>query len=149
LTNLEYTIEIDYPIEEVFDVIADPRNDHRWCPRAGACIQVVGDAPRTGARYELEHRPSLQRPHTRRIEIVEFDRPRWMVSLQEDNVASFTISYILVPTPTGARLTQRDEIDWHIGLFSQPIGKRIVNRHIGDQLNSLKRLLERPSHQAP
>lgn len=142
MTELEYTIEIARPLEEIFDVVADPRNDRRWCPRVGDCQQTFGDAPRIGARYELEHNPTLQRPHGRRIEIIEFDRPNRVVSIQEDNVARFKLSYVLESMSSGTRLHQRDEIDWHIGPLSRPIGKRIINRHIGAQLRSLKALLE-------
>jgi uncharacterized protein YndB with AHSA1/START domain len=142
MTRLEYTIDIDRPIDEVFDVVADPCHDHRWCPRVGEGRQVAGSTPAVGARYELEHHPSLQRRHTRRIEIVELERPSRVVSIQEDDVASFTISYLLRATAGGTQLTQRDEIDWRISALARPIGKRIVSRHIGDQLSSLKRLLE-------
>lgn len=142
MTQLEYTIEIERPLEEVFDVVADPRNDHLWCPRVGDCRQLVGNAPHVGARYELQHNPSLQRPHERRIQIIELQRPYKVLSVQEDNVARFTISYLLEPMQTGTKLTQRDEIDWNIGPLSRRVGTRIVNRHIGEQLHSLKRLLE-------
>ena len=142
MTTLEYTIEIDRPMEEVFDVVADPRQDHRWCARVGSCRQVAGDGPQVGARYELHHRPTLQRPHTRHIQIIELERPTKAVSLQEDQVASFTISYLLEPTAAGTRLTQRDDIVWRIGPVARHIGKRIVNRHLGGQLHALKRLLE-------
>jgi carbon monoxide dehydrogenase subunit G len=141
-TTLEYTIDIDRPIDEVFDVVADPRNDHRWCPRVGDCKQTAGNAPTVGARYELHHRPTLQRPHTRKIEIIELERPTKVVSIQEDNVARFTISYFLEPVASGTRLRQRDDIDWRIGPLSRQIGRRVINRHIGEQLRSLKGLLE-------
>jgi len=65
-----------------------------------------------------------------------------MVSVQEDEVARFTISYLLEPTATGTRLTQRDEIDWRIARPARLVGRWIVNRHMGGQLRSLKRLLE-------
>ncbi len=142
MTVLEYTIEIDRPPDEVFGVVADPRNDHRWCPRVGECRQLRGDGPRLGARYELRHHPTLKRPHSRWIEIVGVDPPTSVVSVQEDEVARFTISYALEPTATGTRLTQRDEIEWRIGVLSRPIARWIINRHISGQLRSLKRLLE-------
>lgn len=149
VTTLEYTIDIERPVDDVFEVIVDPRNDGRWCPRVGDCRQVHGESPRVGARYELEHSPSLQRTHTRRIELVEIDRPRKAVSIQEDDVARFRISYLLEETATGTRLTQRDEIDWNIGPIARRIGRRIVNRHMGEQLWSLKTLLEKERMKPP
>ena len=148
MTTLEYTIEIRRPLEEVFNIVADPGQDNRWCPRVGNCEQVEGDGPSVGARYELEHSPSLQPRHTRRIEITELELPRKAVTVQEDRIARFTISYFLEPIAAGTRLTQRDDIEWKIGALSQLIGKRIINRHLGEQLHSLKRLLEGAAHPA-
>lgn len=141
-TELEFAIEIDRPPAEVFETVVDPHNDHRWCPRTGACEQVVGEGPEVGARFELEHDPSLQRPHTRRIEIVELEPPTKVVTVQEDQIASFRITYLLEHSPRGTRLTQRDEIDWRINPLARPIGRTIVKRHMGEQLRSLKELME-------
>ena len=141
---LEGSIDIDRPIETVFDFVADPRNDSRWCPRVISCEQRPGESPGRGARYDVLHDPTLIRRHTRSIEIVEFDRPRRMVSRQEDEVAAFTISYLLERTPRGTRLTQRDEIAWRISRIARPVAKRIVGRHIGSQLRKLKQVLESP-----
>jgi hypothetical protein len=138
----EYAVDIELPIESVFDFVADSRNDPRWCPRVVTCEQLEGDRTAQGALYEAFHRPSLQRPHMRRIRVEEFDRPHRVRSIQEDNVARFTITYVLTATDGGTRLMQRDDIEWRIPRASVPIAKRIVRRHIGDQLESLKRLLE-------
>jgi hypothetical protein len=147
-TTFEYALDIARPIEEVFAFVADSRNDPRWCPRVVTCEQVEGEGPQLGARYEAFHRPSLQRPHLRRIHVQEFDHPRLIRSRQEDNVAVFTITYQLEPAGTGTRLAQRDEIEWRIPRRYVPLAKRIVRRHIGDQLENLKRLLEREAEPA-
>lgn len=143
MPQLAYTIDIDRPVEDVFAVVADPRNDHRWCERVSGCEAVDGGEPRVGARYAVEHRPSLHRAHTRHIEIVELDRPRKVVSVQEDRIAHWTISYLLEPNGNGGtRLTQRDDIEWRVTSMGRPIARRIVSRHLGDQLGTLKALLE-------
>jgi len=62
---------------------------------------------------------------------------------QEDNIAIFTIDYLLAPTSSGGtRLTQRDEICWKGTPVHRVVGTRIIRRHMRDQLESLKRLLE-------
>ncbi|HEX8207628.1 MAG TPA: SRPBCC family protein [Solirubrobacteraceae bacterium] len=142
MTALDYSIEIARPVEDVFDFVADPRNDARWCPRVQDCEQVEGDRPAVGARYAVRHNPTLQRPHLRRIEIVGCDRPSRIVSVQEDRVGRFTIAYELEPVAGGTRITQRDEIEWRVGRLAKPIGTRIVKRHMAAQLRNLKRLLE-------
>ena len=137
-------IEIERPVEEVFEFVADARNDPRWCPRVLSCEQVEGDGPAAGARFEALHRPTLRRRHIRSIETVEFDPPRRIVWRQTDEVGAFTITYELDTSADGTRLVQRDEIDWRIARPFVPLGSRIVRRHMRDQLATLKRVLESP-----
>jgi hypothetical protein len=141
-TVLEHSLVVDAPMEAVFSFIGNPRNDSDWCPRVVWCEQRVGGEPGPGARYEALHRPTFQKSHSRWIDVVEFTPPTRMRSRQEDDIAVFTIDYLLEPTVTGTRLTQRDEIAWKIPRLHHPIARRIVRRHMGDQLATLKRLLE-------
>ena len=140
--DLTAEIEIGRPIEEVFAFVADARNDPRWCPRVLSCKQVEGEGRGPGARFEALHRPTLRRTHTRVIETVAFDPPRRVVWRQADEVGAFTISYDLAPTAGGTLLVQRDEIDWRIARAFVPLGRRIVRRHMRDQLGNLTRLLD-------
>ena len=143
MTVLEGSVAIDRPPEEVFWFVADPRNDPRWCPRVATCAQVEGDGPAAGARFDAFHRPSLQRPHHRMIELLEVTPPRRVHSRQSDNVGVFTITYELEPAGAGTLLRQRDDIAWRIPTVFVPIARRIVAAHIPDQLGRLKELLER------
>lgn len=142
-TELRHTVEIERQPADVFAVVADPRNDSLWCPRVTGCEQVSGETLGPGARFETDHHPSLQPRQTRRIEILTFEPPARVTSIQIDKIASFTIHYELEPTERGTRLTQRDEIDWNVAWPGRPIGRWIVNRHMRDQLETLKQLLER------
>lgn len=141
-TVLEQSMEIDRPQGEVFRFIADPQNDPQWCPRVLWCRQTEGSEPAVGARYEALHHPSLNRPHIRRIEVLESDPPHRIVTVQEDQVAEFRITYTLRSTPRGTEIIQRDEIDWRVPRLGVPIGRRIVRAHLHDQLADLKSLLE-------
>jgi uncharacterized protein YndB with AHSA1/START domain len=139
---LEGQIEIQRPLEEVFEFVADPRNDPLWCPRVEWCKQREGDGPAVGARYEALHKPSgYPRRHIRRIEVLEYESPRRIRWRQEDQIGVFDIVYTLEPTETGTRLAQTDDIKWKLPL-SGIFGKRIVDRHIGEQQSDLKRVLE-------
>jgi uncharacterized protein YndB with AHSA1/START domain len=141
-TQLEHQIEISHPLEEVFAFIADARNDPRWCPRVISCEQRDGDGPGLGARYEALEKPTLRPRQTRWIEVVDFAPPNRVVWRQKDEIGDFTITYLLEPAARGTRLTQRDEVAWQMPRVYVPIARRIVARHIRDQLSSLKRLLE-------
>ena len=141
--RLEHAVEIDRCTEDVFAFVADPRNDPRWCPRVAWCEQRAGDGVGAGARFEALHSPTLQRTHSRWIEIVAADPPRSVVTRQEDDIALFTITYALEQTSAaGTHLSQRDDIDWKIARPARAVARLIVRRHMADQLRRLKRLLE-------
>ena len=140
---LEHAIEIERPPAQVFDFVADPRNDPLWCPRVISCEQSSGDGPAPGARFAALHDPTLQRKHTRTIELLDVDPPHRLATRQEDDIGVFRIAYETEPTATGGtRLKQRDEIEWRIARPFRPVARLIVRRHMGDQLGRLKRLLE-------
>jgi hypothetical protein len=141
-TRLQHTVEISRPIDEVFVFVADPRNDPQWCPRVIQCAQRKGDGPVAGARYECVHHPTLQRPHSRWIDMVEIEHGRRVRTRQEDNIAVFTIDYFFDATSNGTRVSQCDEIRWKGTPVHRLVGTRIIRRHMRDQLESLKRLLE-------
>ena len=140
--RLDGAVEIGRPVDEVFAFVADPRNDPLWCPRVISCRQTGGQGPGPDACYEVEHNPTLQRRHTRWIDVAEWDPPRRLVTRQSDDVAEFTITYLLDPTPQGTRIQQIDEIRWRIARPFRPMARLIVGRHIGDQLGRLKTVLE-------
>jgi uncharacterized protein YndB with AHSA1/START domain len=141
-TRLEHTIEIDQPVPEVFAFVADPRNDPRWCPRVTSCEQRDGRGVVAGARFESTHHPTLQRRHSRWIEILEIVPHERIRTRQEDNIGIFTIDYLVAPTARGSLLTQRDEIAWKGTPVHRAVGTRVIRRHMRSQLESLKRLLE-------
>ena len=130
------------PIEEVFDYVADARNDPAWCERVHWCRQVEGDGPAVGATYEARHHPSgYPWPHLRHIEVVDLVRPTLVRWRQEDRLAEFDITYELVAVEGGTRLRQSDRIRWRFPGMGV-VGRRIVQRHIGEQHDVLRGILE-------
>jgi uncharacterized protein YndB with AHSA1/START domain len=140
--RVEHGIEIERPIEAVFAFIADARNDPRWCPRVLSCEQESGAGPGLGARYRALEKPTFRPRQTRSIEVLDFAPPHRIVWRQKDDVADFTITYLLEPAAGGTRMTQRDELVWRLPRLYVPIASRIVPRNVRNQLSSLKRLLE-------
>ena len=142
-TQIEQSVEIGRPVEEVFALISDPRNDPRWCPKVLSCEQIAAGGPLEGARFRAMHRPIRLRPAAElQIEIVAVDPPRSMSSRQEDEDGVFNVTYELEPSPDGTRLTQRSDIEWKIPRPLQLVGNRTVPRHIKRQMEELKRVLE-------
>jgi uncharacterized membrane protein len=56
------SIAIARPIDEVFAFVADARNHPKWRPKVLSAVQLQGDGPGPGARYELATRPLPGRP---------------------------------------------------------------------------------------
>jgi uncharacterized protein YndB with AHSA1/START domain len=141
---VERSIEIARPPEEVFAFLADARNDPRWCATVVACEQLAGDGPGPDARYEASHKPTpFHRVMPRAIEVVEYAPPRLIRWRQEDGNGAFHITYEVEPAAVGARFTQRDRIEWKVpGPVGRMAERLFVRRHIGEQMEDLKRLLE-------
>jgi hypothetical protein len=75
--------------------------------------------------------------------MIDCEPPHFLRSRQEDDNGVFMISYRLIPTLRGTHFVQSDEITWKIPSLIQPIAKRLVDKHISDQMRVLKRLMER------
>ncbi len=137
------SIEIARPAEEVWALIADPRNDPQWCDHVISVEQVAGDGPELDARYDVVHRPiRLRGPKSLSMAVTEYEPPRRMGLREEDDDAIFEVTYELAKSGAGTRLTQTDDIEWKIPFPGPQIGRLWVNRGIRYQLAALKRVLE-------
>ncbi|MFL5827021.1 MAG: SRPBCC family protein [Thermoleophilaceae bacterium] len=142
--RVERSIEIARPREEVFAFVADPLNDMRWCSRVKSVEQVEGNGPAPGARYAVVHQPvKLRKASQLDHRIVELTPPGRIRFREEDDDGVFDVVYELEESPAGTRLTQRDHLDLKLPRLLWPIARRNVGRHLTEQLEALKRLLER------
>jgi uncharacterized protein YndB with AHSA1/START domain len=141
--KIEASSVIERPPGDVWALIADLRNDPRWCDKVVSVDQVTGDRPGSGARYDVLHRPIRVRPPKKLVvTVADFEPPRRMRIREEDDDAVFEVTYELAEAPAGTKLTQIDEIDWKIPFPGPQIGRAMVRRDIRRQLRALKSLLE-------
>jgi uncharacterized protein YndB with AHSA1/START domain len=141
--RIEKSTVIDRPLEEVWEYIADGRNDPQWCNKVISVNQVTGDGPGPEASYRMVHRPvRLRQPKEMAVTVEEFDPPRRLRMREEDDDAVFNVTYELEPVGAGTRLTQRDRIEWRIPKFQLPIARWMVSRDLANQFSVLKRILE-------
>jgi Polyketide cyclase / dehydrase and lipid transport len=136
---IEREIEIARRVGEVFDFVADARNDVRWCRKVRS-VERVADG-----RYAVVHKPVPGRP-ARRMEMtrVASDPPRLLEWRQNDGVDVFGVTYSLSPTAAGGTLL-RQTSDADIGAVPRwlhPLWRRGIARDVARQLRDLKRLLE-------
>jgi uncharacterized protein YndB with AHSA1/START domain len=148
--RIEKTTTIARPVREVWEFVADARNDPQWCTKVVSVEQLAGDGPGRGAKYRVMHRPRPFKPAVElTMDAVEFDPPDHLRWCEEDADAVFNVLYELEPAASGTRLKQVDDIDWKIGKAALPIARLMVSRDIGRQFRSLKRLLESGSGRSP
>jgi carbon monoxide dehydrogenase subunit G len=135
--RIEREIEIARPPEEVFQFVADPRNDPRWCPKVQS---VEGN----GDRYEVVHKPVPLRP-ARRLDMrrVGSEPPHRIEWTQDDGTDRFRVTYELEPTAGGTRFRQISDAE--IGAVPKPLHplwRHGIGRDLQRQLRELKKLLE-------
>jgi hypothetical protein len=102
-------------VGEVFELIPDPRNDPRWCPKVDSVEQVHGAGPGPGSRCVTIHRSVPLRPAR---------------------------AHELEPHADGTRLRQRSDARLGAPKLLHPIWRRGIGKDIAGQLRSLKSLLE-------
>jgi len=136
--TVEEAIGIARPPETVWAVVADPRNDPRWC-RTVQSVTALGEG-----RWRVMHKPIPVRP-PRELEMTELeaDPPHRLALRQEDVAAVFHIEYRLEPTDAGTRFTQVSAFAWKTlpRALHRTFGGA-VRREVRGQLRTLKALLE-------
>jgi carbon monoxide dehydrogenase subunit G len=133
-------IEIDCPIEEVFDFLADARNELRWLPGA-AGVEKVSDGPvRLGARFRGEY----ARIGTVTLDIVAFERPARVTFHGRARSMEFDDAIALEATPEGTILHAAMEA--HPGVLMKlltPAVRGVMRRQFAANWLELKAALER------
>ena len=141
--RIEETVTIGRPLSQVWEFVADMRNDESWCDKVVSVEQVGGDGPGRGARYRVMHQPVRRRdPKPLLVDVLEHAPPGRMRIREEDEDAVFDVTYELKEAEGATRLTQRDSIEWKIPRYQRPIGNLMVRRDVRRQLGDLKDILE-------
>src|SRR5690348_15824392 len=100
MITAQVEIEINRPIEEVFDFLADARNEPRWLPGASGVEKVSDGLVGLGARFRGEY----ARIGTVTLDIVAFERPVRVTFHGQARSMVFDDAVELVATPSGAIL---------------------------------------------
>ena len=132
------SIEIERPVDAVFDFVADPRNDVRWCPKVSS-VELVSNGV-----YAVVHKPVPGKPE-RQMEMtrVAFDPPRRIEWREEDGVDVVEVTYSLDDLGERTRLSQQSVATLGAPRLLHPIYRAGISRDIARQLKELKKLLER------
>jgi uncharacterized protein YndB with AHSA1/START domain len=142
--EIQSSTTIDRPIDDVFALVSDPRNDPVWCDYVKSVEQTAGEGPGVGARYRVMHDPRPGKAVPLDVEIREFDAPGRMVLREQDFAAVLDVTYELESLGGGrTRMTQITDFSlrgaWKLMFPASYLGIRAT---LPKQFKALKAHLE-------
>lgn len=145
MARVDGEISIARPVEEVFDLVADERNEPRYNP-AMTQVRVLTDGPPgVGTRYAATMAAARGQSVDMTIEVTGFDRPRRLASTTRTPTMLIAGALTFEPDGTGTRLRWRWQLTPRgpyrlLSPLLGPIGRR---REL-ECWRGLKRLMETP-----
>lgn len=111
MAHISGEVTIDAPVEEVFDLVADERNEPLYNPRIGRAEKVSDGPVGTGARFVAEPKGMGARGEMT-LEIVEYDRPHRLHNVVRSSYMQVDGTLTFEEVEGMTRLTW----DWDMGL---------------------------------
>jgi len=105
-------ITIEAPVDEVFDLVADERNEPKYNPRIVRAEMVSEGPVQVGARFRAQPRNSGAKAEMT-VEIVEYDRPHRLHNIVESSYLHVDGTVTFAPVDGGTRLAW----DWDMRLL--------------------------------
>jgi hypothetical protein len=142
MTRIQGEILIEWPVDEVFDFVADARNEPRYNPQILRAEKLSPGPIGLGTRFRDEIR-SMGRPAEITIEIIGYERPRRLTNSIHVSTMDIRGGLTFHPAPAGTRMRWAWELLPH-GIFKlmtpvlASIGRRMEQRVWA----SLKRVME-------
>jgi uncharacterized protein YndB with AHSA1/START domain len=135
---------LPYPVERVFDFVADMRNDPQWAPMVTAVELVDGDAPGVGARWRYEQAMGSHTIHME-VTMTEFDRPNRLAWVYDHKSMDYRSSMQFAEVAGGTKIRQTNMEAWHFAPFwLKLVAPVLVRKQLRKQLMLLKSALRAP-----
>jgi carbon monoxide dehydrogenase subunit G len=127
------------PIEDVFDFLADPRNEPKWLPGASSVTKTSEGPVGAGSKFVGEY----QRAGRVELELAEFQRPVRITFRARSKIVHFDDAVDLAALENGTRLMARMTAQPQ-GLmrFLAPVMARTMRRQFSSNWDHLRRVLE-------
>jgi hypothetical protein len=147
MAHIDGEIVINRPVEEVFDFVADERNEPRYNPRMLRSELLSPGPVRLGSRFRAVMR-SRPRRTTMTTQFTGYQRPRRLALRSHLSAMEIHASLTFDPVPGGTRMRWSWEVEPH-GPFKlmSPLVVRVGARQERSIWENLKGLLE--SQEAP
>jgi carbon monoxide dehydrogenase subunit G len=127
------------PIEEVFDFLADPRNEPRWLPGASSVTKTSDGPVGAGSTFV----GSYQRAGRVELELAAFKRPLHVTFRARSKIVRFDDAVDLEPLETGTRLVAHMTAQPQgVMRFLAPVIARTMRRQFASNWDHLRRALE-------
>ena len=142
MVRIEGEILIRRPVDEVFDFVADERNEPRFNPSLRAVEQISPGPIGAGTRFRAET-SSMGRTVDLEIEFTEYERPKRLASTTRMSAMDVRGTLTFDPVPEGTLMRWFWELEPH-GVFklATPLLPRMGRRQEQAIWAGLKRLLE-------
>jgi uncharacterized protein YndB with AHSA1/START domain len=142
MARVEGEIIINRPVQEVFDFVADERNEPRYNPRMLRAEQISEGPIGPGTRFHTELR-TMKRTMPMFVEFTGFERPQRLASTTRSAMMETEGALTFEPVPAGTRMRWSWDVRPRGAMkamtpFVAAIGRRQEQRIWG----TLKRLLE-------
>jgi carbon monoxide dehydrogenase subunit G len=142
MARIEGEIMINRPVEEVFDFVADVRNEPRYNPRMVRAEMLTPEPVGLGSRFRAEMR-TKPRPMEMTTEFTGYERPRRLALTSHLSTMEVRGGLTFDPVAGGTRMRW----SWDVaprGLLklATPVVARIGVRQERASWTGLKRLLE-------
>ena len=138
--NVERSIDIRVPPEEVYDVIMDPRRLGDWVTIHEGLKSAPAGALRKGSRLEQSLKVAGRRFDVRWT-VTEATRPSHVVWQGEGPVRTRArVAYELEPTETGTRFAYANEYELPGGRLGVLAGRAVAGRAAKETEQTLERL---------
>jgi uncharacterized protein YndB with AHSA1/START domain len=136
--RVKTTTEIASPPEQVFDTLADLRNDEKWHSRVSSVELLSPEPIGVGSRFKMVNGGA---PYD--ATIAEYDRPSRLV-VEATGKPDLTLVYTLKPTGDGTELESDFDFRPKGALkVLLPLFSPVIRREVPKQNASLKAFCER------
>jgi carbon monoxide dehydrogenase subunit G len=132
-------VEINRSAEEVYDYLADMRNEPQWLSGASGVHLTTPEPIAAGSRFE----GTYARAGKVLCELADFDRPRRLTIHGEASAMSFEDTIILTAVEAGTRLAaEMRTVPKGIFKLAAPMMSRVINKQFQANWDHLKIVLE-------
>ena len=105
MPRVEGDLVIECPVEEVFDFVADERNEPRYNPRMLRAEKLSPGPIGAGTRFRAEMKmKGRRRPVEMTVEFTDYERPRRLASTTHLSAMEIRGSLTFEPVPEGTRM---------------------------------------------